>query len=80
MTPLEAPQISDEALTLAKRGFSSPRKKLVANLATTGISKAAWREILQNLKINPDARAEDLDLWDWEELAKKLLEKSPSST
>lgn len=80
LTPLEAPQISDEALTLAKRGFSSPRKKLVANLATTGISKAAWREILQNLKINPDARAEDLDLWDWEELAKKLLEKSPSST
>lgn len=78
LTPLAKPQVSVSALDLAKKGFSSPRKKLVANLATPSISKADWREILGDLNLNPDARAEDLTLWDWEKLAKKLLEKTPS--
>ena len=76
LKPLSEPQVSDAALVLAKHGFASPRKKLVANLASPEISKEAWRNILIGLKINPDARAEDLDLWDWEELAKNLLEKT----
>jgi len=70
LTPLAEEQVSDDVLALAKRGFSSPRKKLVANLASPEISKEAWRQILIKLKINPDARAEDLDLWDWSELIK----------
>lgn len=79
LTPLPAPQISPACLDLAKIGFSSPRKKLVANLsaaslarinpAFASLSKADWRQILERNSINPDARAEDLNLWDWEALA-----------
>lgn len=73
LTPLTEPQVSERALELAQQGFASPRKKLAHNLASVGgrsISKLEWRERLHGLKINPDARAQDLDLWDWEELAK----------
>lgn len=68
LTPLPEPQIAPECLELAKRGFSSPRKKLAANLADGRRSKAEWQEILRQNSINPDARAEDLSLWDWEML------------
>lgn len=73
LTPLAEPQVSEQALELAQQGFASPRKKLAHNLASAGgqsISKLEWQERLRSLKINPDARAQDLDLWDWEELAK----------
>lgn len=73
LTPLAEPQVSERALELAQQGFASPRKKLAHNLASVGgrsISKLEWQERLRSLKINPDARAQDLDLWDWEELAK----------
>lgn len=70
LTPLEQPQIPPACLELAKRGFSSPRKKLVANLADQQRTKAAWREIFEQNGINPDARAEDLSLWDWENLSR----------
>lgn len=69
LTPLSEPQIQASCLELAKRGFSSPRKKLAHNLADSRRSKAEWREILEAQGINPDARAEDLSLWDWENLA-----------
>lgn len=69
LTPLSEPQIPVSCLELAKRGFSSPRKKLAHNLANTQRSKAEWRVVLEAQGINPDARAEDLSLWDWENLA-----------
>lgn len=75
LTPLAAPQVSAFALRLASRGFSSPRKKLSANLADADHTKADWEQILQQCKINPAARAQDLDLWDWQELA-KILQKA----
>ncbi len=68
LTPLPAPQIDPKYFSGIKKGFSSPRKKLVANLANAQLDKTAWRQILEQHKINPDARAEDLDLWDWEEI------------
>lgn len=69
ITPLEKPVIAPQCLKLAKIGFSSPRKKLVANLAAgTELDKAVWRAHLEKNQINPDARAEDLSLWDWETL------------
>lgn len=68
LTPLQSPQIPEKCLSLARRGFSSPRKKLAANLADSKISKASWQEILRDNAINPDARAEDLGLYDWENL------------
>ena len=79
LTPLSEPQIDPACLDLAKIGFSSPRKKLAANLssvnldvinpALANLSKTDWHQILEQNSINPDARAEDLSLWDWENLA-----------
>lgn len=69
LTPLAEAQIPASALKLASQGFSNPRKKLSANLATASQTKAEWETILQQCSINPAARAEDLDLWDWQELA-----------
>lgn len=79
LTPLAEPQINPSCLNLAKIGFSSPRKKLAANLASVNLSaissslanlsKSDWHKILEENSINPDARAEDLSLWDWETLA-----------
>lgn len=69
LTPLEQPQVDESCLELAKRGFSSPRKKLAGNLADAKISRERWREILEQNGINPDARAQDLSLWDWENLS-----------
>lgn len=68
-TPLAEPQIDPACLDLAKRGFSSPRKKLAANLADGQRSKTDWQAILRQHSINPDVRAEDLSLWDWEALS-----------
>lgn len=68
LTPLKEAQISATALKLASRGFSNPRKKLSANLADAEHSKADWENFLQQRSINPAARAQDLDLWDWQEL------------
>lgn len=78
LNPLPAPQISEVALALAQSGFQNPRKKLASNLANSPRipkrhSKTEWQQILVALTINPDARASDLDLWDWEELAKFSL-------
>lgn len=68
LTPLEQPQVGNGCLELAKRGFLSPRKKLAGVLADGQISREQWREHLKANGINPDARAEDLSLWDWENL------------
>lgn len=68
LTPLAEPQISARALSLASRGFANPRKKLSTNLADAQHTKADWEQILQKCGINPAARAQDLDLWDWQEL------------
>lgn len=68
LTPLEAPQIDDTVFPLIRQGFSNPRKKLSANLASSHITKTDWESILQTEGINPNARAEDLSLWDWENL------------
>jgi|GluameStandDraft_1065615.scaffolds.fasta_scaffold31420_2 16S rRNA (adenine1518-N6/adenine1519-N6)-dimethyltransferase len=69
LKPLDESLISAAALKLASQGFSNPRKKLSANLATVSQTKAEWEAILQQCSINPAARAQDLDLWDWQELA-----------
>lgn len=68
LTPLAEPQIAPACLTLAKRGFSSPRKKLAGVLADNQLSREQWRAIFANQDINLDCRAQDLLLWDWENL------------
>lgn len=69
LTPLNEPQIDQSGLDLARRGFASPRKKLAGVLADGKISRESWRSLLIAHSINPDARAQDLSLWDWEALA-----------
>lgn len=73
LTPFKQQQIPDAAFKLIERGFSNPRKKLSANLAGQNLTKAEWEKVLQENHINPTARAEDLDLWDWDELTKNPL-------
>lgn len=76
LTPLAEPQIKMEVFPIIRRGFSNPRKKLSANLADAQISKTDWESILAEEEINPNARAEDLSLWDWENLYQQSLEKT----
>lgn len=62
----------DEALffRVLKAGFSSKRKKLRSSLAGgLGLSKADAESILRKANINPDVRAEMLELSDWLNLA-----------
>ncbi|MDR0979974.1 MAG: 16S rRNA (adenine(1518)-N(6)/adenine(1519)-N(6))-dimethyltransferase RsmA [Candidatus Nomurabacteria bacterium] len=56
---------------VVRAGFSSPRKKLAKNLAAVG-SKERVAEAFAELKINENARAEDLDFATWRGLAAKL--------
>ncbi len=71
--PLPNPLVDPACLELAKVGFSSPRKKLIANLAAgTGRSKDEWRTILDQYMIDPDCRPGDLELGDWENLYRAI--------
>lgn len=65
--PKAKPDVSDEVLKLAKIGFSSPRKKVINNLA---IKKplAELKEIFEKLDIDLSARPGDLTLNDWARL------------
>lgn len=54
---------------IIKIGFSSKRKKLLNNLsAGLNISKKESEKILTEVKINPNARAQELKLEDWKNL------------
>jgi len=75
LAPRKSPQASPSALRLAERGFSSPRKKLAGVLADNRTTKDEWRTKLSHFSINPDARAEDLSLQDWQNLAAEDTEK-----
>lgn len=71
LRPLETPVLSSAAQALARRGFANPRKKLASNLADANRSKQAWQKTLAQHTINPDARAQDLDLLDWAEISQE---------
>ncbi|MCL2085888.1 16S rRNA (adenine(1518)-N(6)/adenine(1519)-N(6))-dimethyltransferase RsmA [Candidatus Saccharibacteria bacterium] len=70
---LEKPCVPEENLEmfwkLARAGFLAPRKKLSGNLAGFfNVDKAGMREILTEVGVSSDARAEDLPLAKWIEL------------
>ena len=71
MEPLAEPVVSDEVFGLIRRGFASPRKKLVHNLVGLKSREEILR-IFEGLGISPDARPGDLKLADWAELYKEL--------
>lgn len=73
LTPKSSPEVSEKALKLAQIGFRMPRKKLTANLATSGgISREKASEALKTLNLDENARAENLSLSDWESLSQIL--------
>ena len=63
----KSPEIPEEVFTLIKKGFVSPRKKLIQNL-TTYKSKEDLKNILISLGISENARPADLHLKDWQNL------------
>ena len=62
-----APVVDDGVFGLIRRGFSSPRKKLVHNLAGVK-SVEELKRVLASVGISPDARPGELHLDDWEKL------------
>lgn len=56
---------------VAKSGFVAKRKKLRSSIAAgLAISKPAAEELLRHANIDPDKRAEDLSIAEWQQLAK----------
>ncbi len=76
LTPRKTPKTTPETLDFIHRAFSSPRKKLSANLsAFTGLSKTDVETILQNLGSSPNVRPADLSLGQYVTLAKSLQKR-----
>lgn len=73
MTPHE-PIVSDEIFRLIEAGFSSPRKKVVKNLASIK-PRDEVKDVFLKLKLNVDARPGDLHLADWQKIHDKLFNK-----
>ena len=67
LIPRAAPIISEEALNLAKRAFSAPRKKLVKNLSSF-YPVNTLKSALESVGISPDARPSVPALEDWQKI------------
>ncbi|MFA6447761.1 MAG: 16S rRNA (adenine(1518)-N(6)/adenine(1519)-N(6))-dimethyltransferase RsmA [Patescibacteria group bacterium] len=57
----------EDVMSVAKKGFAHPRKLLFRNL---GLDEKSWTRTAENLGINIKARAEDLNVQQWVELAR----------
>ncbi len=72
-TPATNPQQLER---LVKLGFASKRKMLRNNLQSV-MDRDQLTQLLEQLKINPQARAEDLSVEDWVSLSNTLLTYNP---
>ncbi len=69
--PLVAKDDEKAFFRLVKAGFSAKRKKLRSSLsAGLAISKPEAEQLLKQANLNPDSRAEDLSIDDWQRLVK----------
>ncbi len=67
--PLVAKDDEKAFFRLVKAGFSAKRKKLRSSLsAGLAISKPEAEQLLKQVNLNPDSRAEDLSIDDWQRL------------
>ncbi len=58
---------------VVKAGFSEKRKKLMSSLAGgLGIEKDEAKKLLENVGIDPNQRAENISLVEWQSLAKTI--------
>jgi 16S rRNA (adenine1518-N6/adenine1519-N6)-dimethyltransferase len=72
--PLVAPEDERALFRVVKAGFSAKRKKLRSSIAAgLAISKPSAEELLLHANINPEKRAQDLDISDWLRLAKDAV-------
>lgn len=73
-TPLIDPIDEKAFWRVAHAGFAAKRKKLRSSIsAGLGIEKSQAEELLRHAGINPDARAEDLSIADWQRLARDAV-------
>ncbi len=73
---IEIPALDPKQLeTLVKLGFAAKRKMLRNNLQSA-VERDRLTQLLEQLKINPQARAEDLSVEQWVTLANELKVKS----
>lgn len=71
LVPKDAPKNAEEVIALAKVGFSSRRKQLHRNLADAGIALSdKVKKVLVELGLRETARAQELSVENWIELAK----------
>lgn len=77
LSPRPVPVLSSQVIDFARRGFASPRKKLIHNLAYIGLPREQLTAIFQHLNFNPNARAEDLELEDWNLLYSAINNLNP---
>lgn len=63
-------------VSIAKAGFSSPRKQLHHNLASIGIASEMTKATLEEIGKDPRARAEVLTAEDWRTLYSKLAKSA----
>lgn len=62
---------------VVKAGFSAKRKKLRSSLSGgLRLSKSEVEQLLEQVGVDPDARAEDLSIKDWKRLMEVLNDKS----
>lgn len=73
------PRYDSILFNLIRRGFSSPRKKLIHNLSPF-FSKDSLLSAFEELKLSTSARPADLDLDIWHQLFCQLKEKTRSSS
>ena len=72
MEPIkDGPLVSDKVFDLIRRGFSSPRKKLVHNLVGV-CSREKLLVVFDEVGISADARPGDLHLEEWNKLYQKI--------
>ena len=71
LIPRFSPAISDYAIKIASLGFSSPRKKLINNLSNY-FSQSQVSQIFAALNLQSNARASDLSLLDWQNIADQI--------
>jgi 16S rRNA (adenine1518-N6/adenine1519-N6)-dimethyltransferase len=67
--PAQNPRFLEQ---LIKLGFANRRKMLRKNLSSV-MDRGAVSSLLENLKLNPQARAEDLSVQDWVQLSHSIL-------
>jgi 16S rRNA (adenine1518-N6/adenine1519-N6)-dimethyltransferase len=77
--PIEQPAQNPKHLeTILKMGFATRRKMLRNNLKSI-IPTEELNQVLESLQLNPQARAEDLNVADWVRLSDRLLNDRPQA-